>query len=67
MPEIDTATFVNHMYNDFLQAGYAVYYYMNFSRTNNNYDTRERIWNQLLMNLNFVFINEAISHDPDFQ
>ena len=56
-PEIDTATFSVYLYNEKLQKGYSITYFMNFSKINNNYKIRHRIWNQILYQLCFSFIN----------
>jgi hypothetical protein len=57
VPDIDTATFNIYLYNEKLQKGYSISYFMNFSKINNNYKLRQRIWNQLLLQLCFSFIN----------
>ena len=56
IPEIDTAAFTIYLYNDEYKTGYSVKYFMNFSKINNNYKIRSRIWNQLLLYLNFAFL-----------
>ena len=56
IPEIDTATFVIYMYSEEQAAAYKVNYFMNFSVINNGYEMRRRIYNHIMLNLNFVFV-----------
>lgn len=56
-PEIDAGTFNIYLYNEKLKTGYTISYYMNFSKINNNYNLRHRIWNHLLMQVTLSFIN----------
>jgi len=56
-PEIESGTFSILLYNEKLERGYSISYYMNFSKINNNFEMRQRIWNHLLMQLIFSFIN----------
>jgi hypothetical protein len=57
IPEIDSATFSIYLYNEKLKRGYSIMYFMNFSKINNNFKLRHRIWNQILFQLCFTFIN----------
>lgn len=54
--EIENGTFKIFLYNTDLKEGYYLSYFINFSTINNNYEIRHRIWNQLLMILNFTYI-----------
>jgi len=56
IPEIKNASFKIILYNSIKELAYEVTYFMNFSKINNNYLIRNRIWNQLFMQLNFIFI-----------
>ncbi len=57
IPEIKNASFQIILYNSNLKIAYDVTYFMNFSRINNYYEIRNRIWNELFMHLNFTFLN----------
>jgi len=57
IPEIDCGTFDVYLYNSKLKKGYEISYFMNFSKINNNYKIRHRIWNHLAMQLILTFIN----------
>ncbi len=57
IPNVESAMLCLHLYSYKLKKGYQVIYSMNFSESNNNYLLRERIWNQLLLQLCFTSIN----------
>jgi hypothetical protein len=61
IPEIDCGTFDIYLYNEKLKCGYSISYFMNFSKINNNYKLRKRIWNQILFQLCFSYI-EVSAH-----
>ena len=59
--EIQCGRFVIYMYSSQFKRGYEVSYFMNFSGINNNFKLRKRIWNHLMQNLIFTFINTKVT------
>jgi hypothetical protein len=57
MDGIESGTFTVYLYNDVKKILYGVSYYMNFSEKNINYPERNRIFNFLLFQLLFVYLN----------
>jgi hypothetical protein len=53
---IESGAFIIYLYDNKNNAGYKITLFMNFSKINNNYELRYRIWNQLLMQLCFAYI-----------
>jgi hypothetical protein len=55
---IESGRFEGYLYNSKQNTGYTVDYYMNISPKNNNYENRYRLWNKLLFQLLFSYIEE---------
>ena len=56
IPEIDNGITQTLIYNEEMRTGYSITYMMNFSKINNYFDVRYRLWNIILMNQVFTFI-----------
>ncbi|MBN1798774.1 MAG: hypothetical protein JW822_09355 [Spirochaetales bacterium] len=54
---IKAGTFSIYLFNEHMQKAFTVSYYMNFSKINNNFKVRHRIWNYLAFHVMLTFIN----------
>ena len=55
---IDSCTFSDYLYNKESRKLYEVIFYMNFSDKNINYLERNRIYNYLLFQVMFIYLNQ---------
>jgi hypothetical protein len=57
IPEIESFTVILYMYSKNKKCGYVITYYMNFSKINNNYEFRNRIYNHLIYQILLSWMN----------
>jgi uncharacterized protein YqgQ len=56
LPGIERSNVYAYLYNSKIKKGYKITYFMNYSKSSNNYLIRKRIWNRLLFQALFNYL-----------